>query len=521
MIFGEAPRLLGRAMTERNLGLAALALDMCVPPLALFMLVAMTAFAASAAFLWIARTTLPLLLATAALAIFGAAVILAWTRFGRAALSFAEMASAPFYALWKIPLYLRFLVKREAQWIRTRRDADSSSPEVAHRDLAQPATAGEAKAGFAREVYCLLGVPVDAVNMGDALQRVRDASARRSACFISTPNLNFLISCRSDTQFRDSIVNCDLCIADGMPLVWMARLLDIPIRERVPGSGLFEQLRRDPSKPLSVYFFGGADGVAAKASQMLNSERSAMTCVGYQCPGFGSVEDMSSDETIAQINASGADFLVVALGAKKGQAWIERNRARITIPIVSHLGATINFAAGTVQRAPLWMQTSGLEWLWRIKEEPALWRRYFFDGLAFARLLATRVIPFFAYMRLARPRRADIDNASIAIREGAVENVVRITGAWTHENLDPLRGCFSRAVADSKDIRMDMEDVTYVDASFLGLLLLLYGAQRRRGKRFRCGPLSGRVRKIMELGCCEYLLGEAAPASAANVYQNA
>jgi len=82
------------------------------------------------------------------------------------------------------------------------------------------------------------------------------------------------------------------------------------------------------------------------------------------------------------INASQADFLVVALGAKKGQAWILHNLEHLQVPVVSHLGAVVNFVAGTVQRAPAAWQRAGLEWLWRIKEEPALFGRYWNDGLA-------------------------------------------------------------------------------------------------------------------------------------------
>ncbi len=264
---------------------------------------------------------------------------------------------------------------------------------------------------FDRNVYCLLGLPFDAVNMNAAVQIVRRAVAQRTACFISTPNLNFLIGCLTDRQFRQSVINSDLSIADGMPLVWIARFLDIPIRERVPGAGLFEALRNNVMHPLSVYFFGGPDGAAATACRRLNGESSGVHCTGFESPGFGSIEDLSSEATIAAINASNADFLLVALGAKKGQAWIEHNRSRISVPVISHLGAVVNFVAGTLQRAPPWMQRAGLEWLWRIKEEPGLLRRYVKDGISFIRLLATRVIPY-AWLRYQHRQSDHIQNAA-------------------------------------------------------------------------------------------------------------
>src|SRR4030066_383267 len=99
---------------------------------------------------------------------------------------------------------------------------------------------------FNREVYGLLGLPFDAVTMSEAVNRVRRAASDRQRYFLSTPNLSFLISCLSEREFRDSVINSDLSVADGMPLVWMARLLGIPIRGRGPGWGLFEVLRGDP-----------------------------------------------------------------------------------------------------------------------------------------------------------------------------------------------------------------------------------------------------------------------------------
>src|SRR5262249_32434527 len=149
------------------------------------------------------------------------------------------------------------------------------------------------------------------------------------------------------------------------------------------------------------------EGAARTAAEALNSARAGLRCAGYEAPGFGSIAEMSAPSSIARINASGADFVVVALGARKGQAWIEHNRSRLEAPVVSHLGAVLNFAAGRVRRAPRWMQRTGLEWLWRIREERALWRRYLSDALAAARLVFTRVLPLAWEMRRARWRGID------------------------------------------------------------------------------------------------------------------
>lgn len=382
------------------------------------------------------------------------------------------------------------------------------NPGDASRVLAiePPGYHSPATVDFDRAVYCLLGLPFDAVNMNHVIRIVRSAASKRTPRFISTPNLNFLIACLADRQFRQSVINSDLSIADGMPLVWIARALGIPIQERVPGAGLFEALRSNTAQPLSVYFFGGPDGVAETACRRLNSESSGAHCTGFASPGFGSVADMSSNATIHAINASNADFLLVSLGAKKGQAWIEHNRAQISVPVISHLGAVVNFVAGRLKRAPPWLQRSGLEWLWRIKEEPGLWRRYFSDGLSLLHLLLTRVLPHCLFIRSHAPAQSELDAAviSVCVQDGTT--LITLSGAWTQENLQPLRQCFAQAAFAGADVQIDLQQVPYIDAAFLGLLLLLYGHQQQHRHTLLCLPLNPQVRRIFKFACCEFLL---------------
>lgn len=240
------------------------------------------------------------------------------------------------------------------------------------------------------------GLPFDVVDTAGAAERLCVAMRDGRRLFLSTPNLNFLVAAQRDAAFRASVEASDLSVADGMPVLWLARLQGTPLPERVAGSTLFDELRRGAGqgvlgRPVKVYFFGGPPGVADRACAVLDAEHAAgrgyMVAVGAHCPGFGPVEEMSPPEVIAAINASGADFLVVALGAQKGQAWIMHNLPRLTVPVVSHLGAVVNFVAGTVQRAPPVWQRLGLEWLWRIRQEPQLFRRYWVDGQVLLRLL--------------------------------------------------------------------------------------------------------------------------------------
>jgi N-acetylglucosaminyldiphosphoundecaprenol N-acetyl-beta-D-mannosaminyltransferase len=359
---------------------------------------------------------------------------------------------------------------------------------------------------FAREVHCILGLPFDAIDLAGSVRRIQEAAARREKCFLSTPNLNWLVACQKDQDLRNSVIDSDLSIVDGMPLVWVARWLGVPIAERVAGSAVFDGLRASRAQPMSVFFFGGPEGIAEAACGRLNESVEGLSCAGYECPGFGTIEDMSSEATIAGINASGADFVVVALGAKKGQAWIERNRDRLSAPVISHLGAVVNFVAGTVSRAPVWMQRSGMEWLWRVKEETGLWRRYFSDGMVFLELLLTRVLPHVLLLRRHRPAPDEILGAGAVLRENADETSLELSGAWVEANLGPVRENFGRALHLGRDIRIDMAEVSHVDSAFVGLLLLLSGSCRRAGRRLLINRPNDAVSRIFRYSSADHLL---------------
>ena len=359
---------------------------------------------------------------------------------------------------------------------------------------------------FERDVYCLLGLPFDALDIDAATRKLREAVQRRSPCFLSTPNLNFVVAAQADPAFRDSVLHSDMSVADGMPIVWAARLLGIPLVERVAGSTLFERLCTVSGEPIKVYFFGGPEGVAALACERLNARHSGMQCVGFDAPGFGTVDEMSDDERVQRIDASGAEFVVVSLGARKGQAWIERNRARLKAPLISHLGAVVNFVAETTVRAPRWMQYCGLEWLWRIKEEPSLWRRYAHDGVWCARLLVARVIPHAIYVRRYTPDAAQLAAAEIAIETDGQRTLVRMAGAWSRTNLAPLRAALAGVARGVAAVHFDLRAVTHLDAAVVALLCLLWNHCVRTRVQFVMEPISPVVRRVFHLCCAEYAL---------------
>jgi len=355
---------------------------------------------------------------------------------------------------------------------------------------------------LSRDLFCILGLPFDAVNLSEASSQVNSDIDKKQRCFLTTPNLNFLITAQSDLPFFQSIVDSDLIIADGMPIIWIAKLLGIPFSERVAGSDLFYSLSNNnaQNEKTSVFFFGGQEGIAEQASQNLNKSSKSMSCCGFFNPGFTSVEEMSSPEIIELINTANPDFLVVSLGAEKGQAWIKKNKDRLNARIISHLGAVINFVAGSVARAPVFWQKNGLEWLWRIKQEPGLWKRYFFDGVAFLKLLTFKVILLALYDRWLKKSKHFNIPASVTHSNEVDQYRINLTGSINHAELISIKQVLINLLhTDQKKICLDCSGLTYIDSAFIGTLMLFQHSLNKQDRQLFLHNLPKRIIRLLTL----------------------
>jgi N-acetylglucosaminyldiphosphoundecaprenol N-acetyl-beta-D-mannosaminyltransferase len=361
-----------------------------------------------------------------------------------------------------------------------------------------------------RQVMGLMGLPMDRLTLQEATDKVRKAARENKRLFLSTPNLNFLMGCQTDLAFRLSVIDSDLSTADGMPLIWMSRWLGAPLPERVTGSTIFEKLENDvlaPGElPLRVYFFGGPDGAAEQAAEKLSKKTKNMVCAGFSSPGFGSVDALSAPHFIDHINASQADILVVAMGAVKGQAWLQKNRAVIHVPVISHLGAVINFAAGTVLRAPLWVQRTGLEWMWRIKEEPALWRRYWQDGLAFGDLFARQLMPYMVWTWLRKWRPTPQTAQMRFEQDDERGQVVRLSGAWRAQAVEGGHAGLDRIKKGQGSVTVNLTDVEDMGTELAGELLELCRCLRAQERPLHVVAGHGVARRLLDWNGLNFLL---------------
>ena len=358
---------------------------------------------------------------------------------------------------------------------------------------------------LSRDVYGLFGIPIDAEDRVSVLRKIAIAADAETRFLISTPNVNFLVQSQRDAAFRESLLQSDHCCADGMPIVWISRLLGLPITERVSGSDLFETLRSEESssRPLKVFLFGGGEGVAETVCGLLNARPSGICCVGALNPGFGTVEEMSERAMIERINRSGADLLAVFLSAQKAQFWLHHNQDRLSIPVRGQFGATINYQAGTVRRAPLMFQRLGLEWLWRIKEEPYLWRRYWTDGLALIRLVVTRALPI--AIDLAWQRRLDKD-LTLTKRKETDLAIVGLVGFATKKHVTKCIAFFRSILIERCDIVIDLSQTRAIDPRFFGLLLMLRKELKKGGNNLTFTDVSASARRNFRLNGFEFLL---------------
>jgi N-acetylglucosaminyldiphosphoundecaprenol N-acetyl-beta-D-mannosaminyltransferase len=339
---------------------------------------------------------------------------------------------------------------------------------------------------LSRNVFGLLGLPVDSIDLPGVLEKIASAAGNAAPLLISTPNVNFLVTSQLNQKFRDSLLLSDLCLPDGMPIVWIARLLGIPIKRRLSGADLFQALRSElkAGSPLKIFLFGGAEGAAETVGRQLNSQTGGLRCVGVLNPGFGTLDEISRPEIIETINSSNADLLAVFFSATKAQSWLLLNRERLRIPIRVQFGATINFQAGLTRRAPQLWQEAGFEWLWRIKEEPYLWRRYWSDGLKLLWLILNHALPLWVGLRWTHLRR--LSKAHPLIVEATQDHkrtTVKLSGFLTAAAVDRAIPSFREALESNKQIVIDLSRARSVDPRFFGLFLMLYKAALSRSRK--------------------------------------
>lgn len=240
----------------------------------------------------------------------------------------------------------------------------------------------------------LFGADIDPLNMQETVNLVHAwiAQPQKQCRFVVTPNVDHIVKLQTDKGLQKAYTDAALIVTDGKPVVWAASLLGVDLPGTVPGSdlvpALFEHAQNN-QQPLTVFLLGAMPGVADRAKDIIHTTWPMVKVVGTLSPDFGFEKKPDISKAICEtVNASGADLLVLGLGAPKQELWITQYASEISVKVALCVGATIDFIAGEKARAPLWMQRVGLEWLHRMLSEPKrLAKRYIVDAIIFPKLI--------------------------------------------------------------------------------------------------------------------------------------
>ncbi len=225
-----------------------------------------------------------------------------------------------------------------------------------------------------RQRLSILGLPVDTITYKTWLEQIEIwLREKQSAKQVCTVNPEFIMIAQRDPIFFHILQRAALCVPDGVGLLWASRYLGAPLPERVTGSdGLPLIAEHAAERGWKIFFLGAGAGIAARAATILQARYPGLQVVGTHS---GSPAADEEDAIVALINKSGADILFVAYGAPKQDKWIARNLPRLQVGMAMGVGGSFDFIAGTVPRAPEWLQKRGLEWLYRLLRQPWRWRR--------------------------------------------------------------------------------------------------------------------------------------------------
>jgi N-acetylglucosaminyldiphosphoundecaprenol N-acetyl-beta-D-mannosaminyltransferase len=286
--------------------------------------------------------------------------------------TFRALALAPGFLAWKLLTYARLVRGFDAsRWDRSDRNGEPSREDMSRIEIG--------------------GVPIDRVDLQSAIARLRAAIGGPALVQVSTVNLDFVVRAQHEPEIMRIFHQSDLNLADGAPVVWLGRLLGARMPGRVAGADLVPALLAEAARMgARVFLLGGENGVAGEAAARLVAQNPNLIVAGFYEPPRAAVEEMDNADILDRIRRAGADILLVALGHPKQEHWIHMHRDSLQVSVAIGVGCVFDLIAGRNRRAPRWMQLVGLEWVFRLVQEPRrLWRRYLNDAAWLIPITAT------------------------------------------------------------------------------------------------------------------------------------
>jgi N-acetylglucosaminyldiphosphoundecaprenol N-acetyl-beta-D-mannosaminyltransferase len=337
----------------------------------------------------------------------------------------------------------------------------------------------------------VLGIPFDNVTFGEAVDWVRRRIETRKPAYIATANLDFVMQAWRDPELQRILLEADLVVADGAPIVRLSRWFGPPLRQRVTGSDLVPMLARMARENgRSLFLLGGAPGVAEKAAAGLCRREPGLAIAGCHSPPQADLLSMDHAGILARIESAAPDLLLIAFGAPKQEKFANLHVRKWKVPVSIGVGGTLDFLAGAQTRAPRWVQALSLEWLWRMLTNPTRLAGRYAANLAFLvragwRLLRLRAgAPVPSPEAAAEPPNLGPDAAGLVFRSLPDADAA---AAFVRAGLLETRG---------RPLAVDLAGADWLSSLDLGALLKLGRDLRARGAALmllRPGPRAKRL----------------------------
>ncbi len=349
-----------------------------------------------------------------------------------------------------------------------------AKPDISAQTLATPSTTANPPS------IAILGIPFDNITTAQTVEAVEEMVASGEPHYLATANVDFLVQAREDVELRRILLNANLVLCDGKPLVWASRLLGNPLPERVAGSDLVPLLIQIAAqKNYRVFFLGASPESAAAAVEKLQKKYPRLKITGRYSPPFTPLHEMDHGEIRKRIREAKPDLLFVSFGCPKQEKWISMHYRSLGVPVCVGVGATIDFLAGKVKRAPKWMQQTGTEWIFRMAQEPRRLGRRYLKGLWwFSRGIALQ----WWRMQAADGKRKVVRGHSPTHPEQPWKTI-RIAERLDLQAVHRDSLACEQALATHRQCLIDLSNVKFVDSTGIGLLIRLQKKARISGRQ--------------------------------------
>ncbi len=312
----------------------------------------------------------------------------------------------------------------------------------------------------------VMGLPLAPVTLGEAVNRIDAMIESGETHQVATANLDFWLNSTRDEHLHRILAGCEMVLADGMPLVWASRMLGDALPERVTGVDLVPQLMAmSARKGYRVFLLGGREGVAERAAEMFERQFPGVHICGVFAPSVASLDEMDNGEMVERVKAAKPDLLLVSFGNPKQEKWIWMNKKRMGVPVSIGIGGSLDMLLGDLNRAPRWMQKTGLEWAMRLAQEPKrLGPRYARDFVG----LVTK-LPLALLGRLTQGKATESVTCRLQESEEALH--LHIQGDFDASLAQAVDATVDRAVEEGKMVCLHMGEVNRMTAAGAGLML--------------------------------------------------